>query len=135
MAWVSDKELANQIHRRREQARFVRSAPHALAQFNECHANAERYVAENPQCRVIRGWLLEDFSDFSYFNAHSVVQLEDGSLLDPTPLRRVCLFLPHWGTEDEFAVLRHNRPRVQYPYLDFELSNDPPIDEPNEYPL
>jgi hypothetical protein len=135
MAWVSDEELATAIHLRREQARLVRSAPPALAQFNECHANAERYVAENPGCCVVRGWLLEDFADFSYFNAHSVVQIEDGSLLDPTPLRSACSFLPYWGTEDEFAALRHNRPRVQYPYTDYELSHEPPEDEPDEYLL
>jgi hypothetical protein len=135
MSWVFDEELADAIHARREQARLVRSAPHALAQFNECHANAERYVAENPECRVVGGWLLEDFADFSYFNAHSVVQTEDGSLLDPTPLRSVCSFLPYWGTEDEFAALRHNRPRVQYPHPDYELSHEPQVDESNEYPL
>jgi hypothetical protein len=133
MSRVFDEELANAIYARREQARQVRSAPHALAQFNECHANAERYVAENPRCRVVGGWLLEDFADFSYFNAHSVVQLEDGSLLDPTSLRRVCPFLPHWGTQDEFAALRHNRPRVQYPYFAYELSHDPSVGEPDEY--
>ncbi len=133
MGWVSDEELANEIHRRREQAGSVRSVPHALAQFSECHANAERYVLEHTGWRVIGGWLLEDFSDFSYFNAHSVVQLEDGSLLDPTPLRRLCPFLPHWGTDDEFAALRHNRPRVQYPYFDYQLSLDPPVSEPDEY--
>jgi hypothetical protein len=132
MSWVSDEELANAIHVRREQAREVRSTPHALAQCNECHANAKRYVAENPGCRVVGGWLLEDFADFSYFNAHSVVQTEDGSLLDPTPLRSVCSFLPHWGTEDEFAALRHNRPRVQYPYPDYELSHEPPVDEQDQ---
>jgi hypothetical protein len=130
--WLSDEELANAIQLRREQARLVRSAPHATMQFNECHVNAEQYVAENPGCHVVGGWLLEDFADFSYFNAHAVVRMEDGSLFDPTPLLSVCLFLPHWGTEDEFAALRHNRPRVQHPFPDYELSHDAPVDEPDE---
>jgi hypothetical protein len=69
MVGASDEDLANAIHLRREQARLVRSPPHTLALFNECHANAARYVAENPGCRVVRGWFLEDFADFSYFNA------------------------------------------------------------------
>jgi hypothetical protein len=135
MVWVSDEELANAIRIRREQARPVRSAPEALAQLNECHANAERYVAENPGCRVAGGWLLEDFDGFSYFNAHSVVQTEDGSLFDPTPPLHVCFFLPHWGTHHEFVALRNNRPRVQYPYPNYELSGDPPVEEPDGYLL
>ncbi len=38
-----------------------------------CYSNTEAYVHSDGSCRVIRGWLLEDFSDFSRFIAHSVV--------------------------------------------------------------
>ena len=91
---------------------------------------SEAYVRRHAGCQVVRGLLIEDCVGFTYFNAHSVVRGSPGYLFDPTPMRQHCLFIPHEGDDDDFAVQRHNRPRVQYPVL--ELDRDAlgaPIDE------
>jgi hypothetical protein len=52
------------------------------ADFNYCHANAEAYVRENPDCLVIRGWLFEEFDGFTNINALSVIRRQDGSAMN-----------------------------------------------------
>ena len=124
---LSDSELANFLHRRRTEARFVNLQPSPSSDFNQCQANAEVYVRENLDCSVVRGWLFEDFEGFTYINAHWVVRRKDGSLFDPTPIRRHCPFIEHEGTEEDFAIQTHNRPRVQFPPIDangFDFGSD-----------
>jgi hypothetical protein len=115
---LSDAELGERLHRRRFDTLSVSLKPAPGAAFNQCHENAEAYAHTHEDCWVVRGLLIEDFSDFSYFNAHSLVRGPDGELFDPTPMRQQCLFLVHEGDEENFALQRLNRPRVQYPPLD-----------------
>jgi hypothetical protein len=87
---------------------------------NQRHDNAETYVQQHDGFEVVRGWLVEDFDSFTYFNAHSVVRSSLCELFDPTPMRQHCLFLIHEGDEEDFAMQRHNRPRIQYPVIELD---------------
>ena len=97
--------------------------PEEGAAYNQCHDNAEAYVREHAGFSVVRGWLIEDFADFTYFNAHSVVRSSSFDLFDPTPMRQHCLFLIHEGDAEDFVLQRHNRPRIQYPVVELDWHN------------
>jgi len=112
---LSDDALGERLHRRRDEAVCVSLKPAVAATPNSCHENAEEYARSHGDCQVVRGWLIENFEGFCYFNAHSVLRAADGQLFDPTPMRQCCPFLLHDGDEEDFAVQRENRPRVQYP--------------------
>lgn len=73
-------------------------------QPNACHANAERYVSENPGSRIVRGWLVSSFHDYgAVFDRHSVVADAAGDLMEITPLRDDNVtFVAHYGLEAVF---------------------------------
>jgi hypothetical protein len=118
MSLMSDDELAGFLNERKRDAISVDCMHYPPAKASECHQNVEDYVRGHPGCQAVRGWLVEEFEGFTYFNAHSVVRLENGSLSDITPLNCDCPFIVHRGTEQEFGSLRHGRPRVQYPPIE-----------------
>jgi hypothetical protein len=120
---LSDAVLGTRLDARREQGFLVRLNPADGAAYNQCHENAEAYVRQHMGFQVVRGWLIEDFDSFTYFNAHSVVRDLSGELFDPTPMRQHCLFLLHEGDEEDFALQRHNRPRIQYPVVELDWYN------------
>jgi hypothetical protein len=64
---LSDAELGERLHRRRFDTLSVSLKPAPGAAFNQCHENAEAYAHTHEDCWVVRGLLIEDFSDFSYF--------------------------------------------------------------------
>lgn len=133
MGRLSDAELANSLHSRRSEAICVPYLPYPCARANFCHENAEAYALEHRSCKLVRGWLVEDFSGWNYFIAHTVVQHPDGNLAGPTPLRGQYSFIPHDGSDDDFALQRLNRPQVQYPPLDpLDCSHEPPLAEAEE---
>jgi hypothetical protein len=77
---------------------------------NTCHANVDRWVAENPGDAAMRGWLLQSHFGAMRIIAHSVVRSSGGSLFDLTPLgdereRPSLTFLEHVGNQDEFGRL------------------------------
>lgn len=131
---LTDQELAERIHARRNEAFYVPLKPEASAERNRCHDNAEAYVRNRIDCSVVRGWLLEDFADFSYFNAHSVVKDAKGGLFDPTPMSQHCLFLLHDGDQADFGLQRENRPRVQFPVPEVDWTFlGAPIEDDGEF--
>lgn len=78
----------------------------------DCHQNAGRWSLANPQCKVVHGWLVFDFEGSSgglvpmvRFNAHSVIEDENGVRYDVTPSRasKRYPFLEHEGTREEFV--------------------------------
>jgi len=129
---LSDAELGARLDARRQQGFLVPMNPVEGAAHNQCHENAEAYVRQHVDFQVVRGWLIEDFDSFTYFNAHSVVQDPSGELFDPTPMRQHCRFILHEGDEEEFALQRHNRRRIQYPAveLDWHDLGTPVEDDP-----
>jgi hypothetical protein len=74
--------------------------------YNNCHGNAAKWVAEHPEYKVVHGWLLWAQAGPPYMlHAHSVVRGPAG-LVDVTPLRDQGLhFLEHEGSEQEFLAL------------------------------
>jgi hypothetical protein len=118
MSRLSDSELANLLHSRRHEAKCVPHLPFPGARVNFCRDNAEACVLEHQSCKLVRGWLIEEFATWNYFIAHVVVQHPNGSLTDPTPMRGQHRFIPHDGGEEDFALQSLNRPQVQYPPLD-----------------
>lgn len=117
---LSDAELGARLNARRAEGILVPLKPAEGAAYNQCHDNAKAYVKQQEGFEVVRGWLVEDFDSFTYFNAHSVVRNSLGELFDPTPMRQHCLFLIHEGDEEDFAMQRHNRPRIQHPVVELE---------------
>jgi hypothetical protein len=76
-------------------------------EYGKCHENAEYWAARNAHCEVVRGWL---FSNEFIADAHSVVYDRNaGELVDITPIHNfpdLRRFVPHPGTEEEFALLK-----------------------------
>ena len=77
---------------------------------NECHANVtdwcEHYLGHKP----VRGWLYFDFDNLLpivRFNAHSVIENENGELFDITPSKasQRYPFIRAEESEEEFAFL------------------------------
>jgi hypothetical protein len=83
------------------------------AQPAQCHENVRAYVARHPNCRPVRGWLIGDHCTFVYFNAHSLVEAEDGRLIDITPSQPPCPFLRHPGSDEEFRDVVAATPRIR----------------------
>ncbi len=76
--------------------------------LNFCHANVLAWVSRSPQHKHVRGFVVFDLRPLvGHWRvcAHSVVELEDGSLIDITPsaVSQLYPFIRHTGTEEEFA--------------------------------
>jgi len=70
-----------------------------------CHANADFYALVE-SCKAVRGWLVIDRGDAGFmFVPHSVVETQDGTLVDITPSTDPLRprFLRHMG--DDFDEL------------------------------
>ena len=81
---------------------------------NQCHENVARWVAENPECAAVRGWLVT--SGF-LFDKHSLVRSADGSLFDITPLKVPTPFIEHPGDHGGFLRLGNQLNLVVHPDL------------------
>lgn len=82
---------------------------------HECHRNAEAWVALHPAHRVVRGWLVYDYSlsavPMMRFQAHSVVEDDEGQLIDVTPheARGPTPFLRHPDGNEMFDLVVSKR--------------------------
>lgn len=126
------RELGKALYERRQEAAVVpfderRGADWAPVE-NQCHYNVDRWVSEHPGTRAVRGWLVFDFEKTSMglvhvvrFTPHSVVEDEDGRLVDITPsgASRRYPFLRHTGSDEEFEQLVTSRMLV---HLDHDTS-------------
>lgn len=75
---------------------------------NYCHDNVAAWVSRCPQHKHLRGYVIVDLRaalGVWRVQAHSVVELEDGSLIDITPsgVSQLYPFVRHVGTDEEFA--------------------------------
>jgi hypothetical protein len=70
-----------------------------------CHFNVETWIKANPRHRRVRGFLLQGpLLNFWRVMAHSLIEVEDGSLIEitPQPDNQLHPFVRHIGTEGEF---------------------------------
>jgi hypothetical protein len=74
---------------------------------NKCHENTRRWVAANPNHKEVLGYLLVEESEHWVVHAHSVIEREDGSLFDITPLHvpKSYPFVRHTGSAEEFGAM------------------------------
>lgn len=75
-----------------------------------CHDNVAAWVSRSPQHKHVKGFVIFDLRmqlGVWQVQAHSVVELDDGTLIDITPsgVSQPPLFVRHVGTEEEFAEL------------------------------
>jgi hypothetical protein len=75
-----------------------------------CHDNVAAWVSRSPQHKHVRGYVIFDLRSILgiwQVQAHSVVELEDGRLIDITPsgVSRPYPFVRHIGTDEEFAEM------------------------------
>lgn len=117
-------EVANELYTRRGEAVLVPSLSVSVGDWtpmqNCCHDNVDRWITERPGTKAVRGWLIVDTSSNGYnsmfFDAHSVVELEDGTLIDITPKispQFPYKFLRH-NSADDFEGFK-KLARLQYP--------------------
>lgn len=71
---------------------------------NKCHENVDRFVAENPVYKAVRGWT--SINDWIR-DAHSIVEGPSGERFDITPFepescRSATRFAEHMGDEESF---------------------------------
>lgn len=89
----------------------------SVPQPNQCHGNAQIWVANNPKHRHVRGWLFFDL--MRRFAAHSVVEDEDGQLIDITPTLAIDVypFIRHVGDDQIFdwLVIENEVGNIDYP--------------------
>jgi hypothetical protein len=105
-----DEAVCNELYRRRDEAVCVPKVEVRLGDWTpcpaHCHENVDKWLAATTAHKAVRGWLVEDVSGGQgfafYFNAHSVVEVEDGMLIDITPSNVPCGFLRHIGTDEDF---------------------------------
>ena len=69
----------------------------------------------------MRGWLIFEFGGlfgFVRFNSHSVIEQQDGTLIDITPSRasRRYPFIRHAGSEEDFIELVVKWQVIQFDY-------------------
>jgi len=80
-----------------------------VPQLKWCHANVETWVHHNPNHKAVLGFLISKQSPGKWviYN-HSVVECEDGTLMDITPVHgeHQLPFIRHIGTAEEFGVLQ-----------------------------
>lgn len=123
------KELARTLYERRSQAVDVPFVEKEVdgwkPRATECHRNADLYSLAIGGCRSVRGWMVFDYNTASRglapivkFVAHSVLEFEDGTLIDITPsaASQRYPFLRHHGSDEEFEdwVRTWNMVHVQH---------------------
>lgn len=75
-----------------------------------CHDNVAAWVSRSLQHKHVRGYVIFDLRAVLgvwQVQAHAVVELEDGTLIDITPsgVSQLYPFVRHLGTDEEFAAM------------------------------
>jgi len=117
-------ELARSLFEQLDQAVRVEPVtdPDWQGEPGKCHENVERWIALHPADRPVRGYLVTPLSDFgAIFDLHSLVQRQDGSLADVTPLQYPCRFNRYEMSDNQFEACRTHF--SQLPYTSADLSD------------
>ena len=80
---------------------------------SKCHDNAKRWATENPDFRVILGWLLVD-DEGLLLDRHSVVEGSVGEFMDITPMDVSMRprFARHEGSAEEYEKMAPDQHQV-----------------------
>jgi hypothetical protein len=121
-------ELARSLYARRHEAVTapfeVRPMVGDPLQAHKCHNNVDRWVAQNPGHKAVRGRMVFDWNSTSQrwwpvcqFSAHSLVEDPDGRLVDITPSKasQRYPFIPHDGPDEQFQAIvlaGHTQPQL-----------------------
>ncbi|HEX8483671.1 MAG TPA: hypothetical protein VF650_17360 [Allosphingosinicella sp.] len=103
----------------------VRFADGSKPRRSRCHANVERWVAENPGSEAVRGWLISaQLGPAILLDAHSVVRRRDGELMDITLTfeDQRAPFIEHSGAESEFQEVRERFNQIAWPPAPLTIS-------------
>jgi hypothetical protein len=93
--------------KRGEAGRVLHATAADLGKFNaqpsKCHDNVNRWCAENPHHRPVRGWAVTS----TLFDKHSIIDRGADGFLDITPIRdrSPTLFLGHDEADGGFESL------------------------------
>jgi hypothetical protein len=106
-------QLAKAIVARRSEATIARDYRVGIGEWRPrpkfCHDNVHVWVSRSPQHKHVKGYLLFDFRALGFWRvqAHSLVELEDGTLADITPhgASQQYPFVRHNGSDEEFAEM------------------------------
>ena len=92
--------------------RYVRLGSSPMDGY-DAHENSHDFVAEHPDWRVVRGWLM---SPGDILDKHVIVENpRTGQRFDVTPLDPRVPFFEHPGTAEEFDGLWHQISMPAYP--------------------
>ena len=87
------QEIGRRLYARRKEGVVTKIASVEIGDWkpseHECHGNVTTWCERNPQHKPVRGWLFFDFDDYFphvRFVAHSVIEDENGNLIDITPV-------------------------------------------------
>jgi hypothetical protein len=74
-----------------------------------CHDNVAAWIYRSPQDKAVRGYVIFDMRIFGYWKvvAHTVVETEDGTLMDITPsgASQPYPFVHHVSSDEDFATI------------------------------
>lgn len=84
-----------------------------IPEKRHCHDNVTIWIQNNPQHKPIQGFLCFTFDGmlgFVQFQPHTVVEIEDATLIDITPnhASQAYPFLRHNGSPEEFSAIAEN---------------------------
>jgi hypothetical protein len=97
------------------ESRYVPHEPFEGAEPGACHENAHAYVKANPSSSVCPGWLISGNEENGYTACHhAVVRLQNGDLIDVTPLPVAMRFLTHNGGNEDFNFLQEQHSQYRY---------------------
>jgi len=122
------QRLARRLYRRRREGVIVPFVAVSLEdwkpQEQDCHANVNHWVLANDcRCSAVRGWtyIAHSLRGCPSFVAHSVVETEDGNLIDitPTQARRRFPFIRDKGRRGEYFERLEKHGLI---YLDYHES-------------
>ena len=102
-------EIARRLYARRTEGvitRLAKAPPieNWRAREHECHWNVTNWCAFHPEHKPVRGWLY--FPLLVQFNTHSVIENEDGELVDITPTRSSDQYPFIRAEEDEAGYIK-----------------------------
>ena len=123
---TDSQEIGRRLYARREEGVITNFAKVKIGDWrpteHECHRNVTTWCEHQTDHKPVRGWLLFDFDNFLpfvRFTAHSVIEDENGDLVDITPTRgsQPYPFICAEEDEEAFASLIEEHGLTNFDFL------------------